>query len=126
LVRETLAALSVLGIRLALDDFGTGFSGINHLRHFTVDILKIDRQYTQAMISGDRERMLVQTIVALSQALDLELTFEGMETREQLDIARAMGASFVQGYYISPPLPLDAVADFIADNHTPTKIALAS
>ncbi len=125
LVQETLTSLRSLGIRIALDDFGTGFSGINHLRHFTIDILKIDRQYTQAMVSSDRERMLVQTIVTLSKALDLDITFEGVETHEQLNAASTMGGSSIQGYYASRPLQVEAVPGFIAANHRPAHIAMA-
>ncbi len=125
LVRETLDGLRELGIRIALDDFGSGFSGINHLRQFTVDILKIDRQYTQAMIAGGRENMLVQTIVALSKALDLEITFEGIETREQLETAAGMGASFVQGYYISRPLLAEAAAVFVTRHQGRKELAMA-
>lgn len=116
LVQETLTSLRNLGIRVALDDFGTGFSGINHLRHFTIDILKIDRQYTQAMVGSHRERMLVQTIVALSKALDLKITFEGVETHEQLMAASALGGSCIQGYYASRPLHVEAIPEFLANS----------
>ena len=126
LVQEILAGLRELGVRIALDDFGTGFSGINHLRHFTIDILKIDRQYSQAMVGDDRERMLVQTIAVLSKALDLKLTFEGIETREQLEAASALGASSIQGYYISRPLLVDSVLDFIADHKMKSDLAMVS
>ena len=125
MVQETLTSFRKLGIRIALDDFGSGFSGINHLRHFTIDILKIDRQYTQAMVSSDRERMLVQTIVNLSKALDLTITFEGIETREQLIAASALGGSFIQGYYASRPMPVEVVKEFIANNRKQTCVALA-
>ena len=121
LVRDTLAGLRNLGIRIALDDFGTGFSGINHLRHFTIDILKIDRQYTQAMVSSEREHLLVKTIAALAKALGLKMTFEGIETREQFDVASDLGGSFVQGYYASRPMPPDAIPDFIATNRHHTR-----
>lgn len=113
MVREALAKLRMLGVRIALDDFGTGFSGINHLRHFAVDILKIDRQYTQAMLGSDREHMLVQTIVNLARALDLNVTFEGVERREELEAAADMGATYIQGYYSSPPLSADGAKAFI-------------
>ena len=125
LVRRTLADLRQLGIRIALDDFGTGFSGINHLRHFTIDILKIDRQYTQAMVSSDREHLLVQTIAALAKALGLTMTFEGIETKEQFDVASALGSSFIQGYYASRPLPPEAIPDFIAASRRQRRVALA-
>ncbi len=125
LVQETLTSLRNLGIRIALDDFGTGFSGINHLRHFTIDILKIDRQYTQAMVSSDRERMLVQTIVTLSEALDLKVTFEGVETHEQLVAASAMGGSFIQGYFVSRPLQPESVPAFINSNGRQARMAMA-
>ncbi|MGI9491178.1 MAG: putative bifunctional diguanylate cyclase/phosphodiesterase [Geminicoccaceae bacterium] len=125
LVRKSLTSLRNLGIRIALDDFGTGFSGINHLRHFTIDILKIDRQYTQAMVSSDRERMLVQTIVALSKALDLRITFEGVETHEQLMAAAALGGSSIQGYYASRPLHVQAVREFLAGSGRQVHMAIA-
>ncbi len=125
LVHSSLTSLRALGIRIALDDFGTGFSGINHLRHFTIDILKIDRQYTQAMVSSEREHLLVKTIAALAKALGLKMTFEGIETREQVDLALAMGGSFIQGYYAARPLAPEAVPDFIATNRGYARVAMA-
>ncbi|WP_404864223.1 putative bifunctional diguanylate cyclase/phosphodiesterase [Georhizobium sp. MAB10] len=115
LVRGSLSRLRALGVKLALDDFGTGFSSISHLRCFPLDTLKIDRSFTESMLTDEREAELVGVIMKLSQAFDISTTVEGVETESQLEFIRKAGAGDVQGFLFSRPVPVDQVPSVIAE-----------
>ncbi len=109
-VVEQLKELKTLGIRLSIDDFGTGDSAIAYLRDLPVDVLKIDRSYVSGLVDNEKDEALVSAMVALGQRLSLEVIAEGVETREQLAVLRAMNCDAFQGYLISRPVTAAAFA----------------
>ena len=101
-----LAALNALkreGVRFALDDFGKGYSSLSYLQSFPLDAIKIDRSFIDAMATQPRTREIVSLIVAMGKCLGIPTTAEGIETLEQLELARAAGCDALQGYYFSKP-----------------------
>jgi diguanylate cyclase (GGDEF)-like protein len=94
LVRE----LRALGVSVAVDDFGTGYSSLRYLRRFSADVIKIDKEFVQAMPSERRTVALVHSIVDMADALNLRLVAEGIETMAQLEAVRAVGCSLGQGF----------------------------
>lgn len=102
---HTLAELKKLGVRIMLDDFGVGYSSLNHLRHFPVDGLKIDRQFIQRSLESVRDSKIMRSIILLAHALDLHLVAEGVETEEQLALLKEMECYNVQGFYFTHALP---------------------
>jgi diguanylate cyclase (GGDEF)-like protein len=109
-VRAGLEQLRAMGARVALDDFGVGFSSISHLREFPIDRLKIDRSFTTAILEGARDRELVDVILKLGRAFDIETTVEGVENEEQMNLIRELGAGDVQGFLIARPMAVDRLA----------------
>jgi EAL domain-containing protein (putative c-di-GMP-specific phosphodiesterase class I) len=105
---ELLHKLKALGLALSIDDFGTGYSSFSYLRHFPIDVLKIDRSFVSD-IGEDDEAAIVVSIIALAHNLKLRVIAEGVETESQVDYLRRHGCDEMQGYYFSPPLP---AADF--------------
>ncbi len=101
----TLNRLRKLGVRLAMDDFGTGYSSLSHLRHFQIDILKIDRSFVRDLASDADAAAIVAAIVALGSALKLAVVAEGVETEQQLAALRGYNCNLVQGYLFSRPVP---------------------
>jgi EAL domain-containing protein (putative c-di-GMP-specific phosphodiesterase class I) len=99
-----LRELKELGLRLAIDDFGTGYSSLGYLRHFPVDVLKIDRAFVDDIAEGTEQSAVARAIIGLSDALHLTTVAEGIETAGQLSLLRALGCELGQGYYFSPPL----------------------
>jgi diguanylate cyclase (GGDEF)-like protein len=105
LATVTLLELRRLGIGVHLDDFGTGYSSLGYLQRFPIDTLKIDRSFVSSPASpGVRNPEILQTIASLAKSLALETTAEGIETIEQLECLRSLGATYGQGYYFSRPL----------------------
>ena len=102
---STLRELKNLGVRIEIDDFGTGYSSLAYLRRFPVDALKIDRAFTRDMTSNSEDAAIVAGIIALAHSLRLQVVAEGVETQAQRDLLIALGCDFMQGYYLSEPLP---------------------
>jgi len=102
---EKLRELKRLGLRLAIDDFGTGYSSLGYLRHFPVDVLKIDKAFVDDIVGGTEQSAVARAIIGLSDALHLTTVAEGIETAGQLGLLRSLGCELGQGYYFSPPLP---------------------
>ena len=92
------------GFILEMDDFGSGYSSLNMLTTFPIDILKIDKAFLDNEdITG--ENNIVRFIVYMANGLKLTTVCEGVETKEQLEALKEMGADYMQGYYFSKPLP---------------------
>lgn len=111
---RTLHQLRDLGAALALDDFGTGYSSLNYLRRFPLDTLKIDKSFVQNAMQNDSDGAIVQAIIALAHALQLNVTAEGVETQAQLDYVKERDCHEVQGYYFSKPVEARSLAEMLA------------
>ena len=112
---EKLNELKKSGLRLSIDDFGTGYSSLSYLQRLPVDTLKIDRSFVSAMDDPGESDEIVRTIMALADALKLDVIAEGVENVQQLTILRRLGCQFGQGYLFAPPLPLEAVEKMFSE-----------
>jgi EAL domain-containing protein (putative c-di-GMP-specific phosphodiesterase class I) len=104
--------LHAKGVHIAIDDFGTGYSSLGYLRRIPVDTIKIDRSFIANIDRSEQDATIVTAIIAMAHALDLEVTAEGVERREQLDVLSRLGCDAVQGYYLARPL---AAADICGE-----------
>ena len=104
-VLAQLEGLKALGLRIAVDDFGTGYSSLSHLRHFPIDILKIDKSFVDGIDRDPDKAKLVHGIINLGESLLLDVIAEGIEQPGQADQFRGMRLSLAQGFLFSPPLP---------------------
>ncbi|SQJ40012.1 rtn protein [Salmonella enterica] len=94
------------GFEIAVDDFGTGHSALIYLERFTLDYLKIDRGFIQAIGTETVTSPVLDTVLTLSRRLNMLTVAEGVETPEQARWLRDHGVNYLQGYWISRPLPL--------------------
>jgi diguanylate cyclase (GGDEF)-like protein/PAS domain S-box-containing protein len=108
-----LRALKRLGVRIAIDDFGTGFSSLSYLSRFPVDVLKIDKDFIDAVDGGGERAELARTIVGLGRSLRVATIAEGIERQQQCQALRDMGCEFGQGYLFSRPLPATGVTELL-------------
>ena len=111
---DTLAALKGLGVRVVLDDFGTGYSSLAYLKQFPIDVLKIDRSFVVGLGAEGHGAAIVSAIVALADALEIEVIAEGVETPDQLAHLRRLGTACAQGFLFSRPLEPLAIASLLA------------
>jgi diguanylate cyclase (GGDEF)-like protein/PAS domain S-box-containing protein len=117
-----LGELKELGVLLALDDFGTGYSSLNYLHRFPVDILKMDKSFTDALGQG-RNALLTEAIVGLSKVLDLEQIAEGIEHRAQADRLLELGCALGQGFLFSRAVPIEQALELLTAARTPASSA---
>jgi EAL domain-containing protein (putative c-di-GMP-specific phosphodiesterase class I) len=103
---------------VAVDDFGTGYSSLRYLRRFDTDIVKIDREFVQAVACEPRTATLVKSVVDMATALRLATVAEGIETNEQLRRIQELGCVFGQGYLFSRPVEASVIADLLTSGHT--------
>ena len=109
---KTLEQMHELKLHLYIDDFGTGHSNLGQLRRLPIDAVKIDKSFIDNILSNDDDAEIVTAIINLAHALKLRVVSEGIETKAQLSLLRALGCDEIQGYLISKPLLPDQVQRF--------------
>ena len=115
---KVLHELRAMGVRISMDDFGTGYSSLSYLRSFPFDKIKIDRSFMRDLTGRGDSQAIIKAVIGLGQSLGMSTTAEGVETEEQLEMVRAHGASEVQGFLFSPPLPSAALANLLHSEAT--------
>lgn len=93
-----------LGLIDMIDDFGTGYSSLSYLRHFPLDLLKIDKSFVDDLPRDNDSSAITKAVVALAKSLGLATIAEGIETEAQLHYLRDIGCDYAQGYHFSKPL----------------------
>lgn len=116
---EKLNHLRSLGFEIAIDDFGTGYSSLNYLKNLPVDTLKIDRTFVND-IGSESGNAIINAIVSMAQALNLNLVAEGIETISQVNHLRELKCTSAQGYLISKPLRIEDLVALCEQNHSLT------
>lgn len=112
---DTLNGLRSLGVNLSVDDFGTGHAALAYLIRLPVQTIKIDRSFVQALSKEPaKASSVVQSIVTLARALELDVIVEGIESGEQLEEVRRLGCRLAQGYLWSRPLPPEHIPGWLA------------
>jgi diguanylate cyclase (GGDEF)-like protein len=101
--------LKSIGIELALDDFGTGYSSLSYLTAFPFDKIKIDKSFIRNLTHLPRSSAIISSIVTLARGLDMSVTAEGVETREEYERLKALGVNFAQGYLFGRPQPIERI-----------------
>ncbi|MFZ4809928.1 MAG: putative bifunctional diguanylate cyclase/phosphodiesterase [Ilumatobacteraceae bacterium] len=123
-VAEELVRLRQLGVRIALDDFGTGYSSLSYVQRLPLDIIKIDREFVQAL-DHPRDRALTRTIVAMANNLGLETIGEGIEDQRHAETLGVMGCTYVQGFLFSRPLEAAAMRRVLYEQRVGLDVAAA-
>ena len=106
---SSLQRLRDMGVKIAIDDFGTGYSSLAYLRRFPLDTLKIDIAFIREVTSNPQDAAIARTIIELAHSLNLRAVAEGVETAAQLAFLKEAGCDQIQGYWVSQPLPLEAL-----------------
>lgn len=99
--------LKKMGITISIDDFGTGYSSLSYLKQFPIDALKIDRSFIQNISKEETGIAMVEAIIKVAHALNLDVVAEGVEEERELQILKDHSCEFVQGYYFSKPLNVE-------------------
>jgi EAL domain-containing protein (putative c-di-GMP-specific phosphodiesterase class I) len=108
-----LEQLGERGIALAIDDFGTGYSSLNHLKRLPVDVLKIDRSFVSRMEVDENDAVIVRSTIELAHNLGLHVVAEGVESQETLVHLAELSCDTAQGFHLSPPVPAEAMTEWL-------------
>ena len=113
---DTILRLRERGHLIHIDDFGTGYSSLSYLHSLSIDAIKIDRSFTQAVGTQAITVGILPQILSMADALNLQVIVEGIETSEQ---ARYFSGSdrqaLAQGWLFSRPVPADIFLRALAD-----------
>ena len=115
--KANLEALQEYGISFSLDDFGTGHSNLNYIVEMPVEIVKFDRDMTNAFFVEEKARVIMETAINMIHDMGLKVVVEGIETREQFEKMKELGVDYIQGFFFSRPVPQDEFYDFIKKNN---------
>ncbi len=110
-VIESLDILKSLGIRLSLDDFGSAYNSFRQLTEYSFDEFKLDKYYVQQCDVSSKCNTILESALLISKTFGIPLILEGMETEDQFEHAKSLGAKFAQGYLFGKPLPLSHQKD---------------
>lgn len=99
-----IASIRQSGVRIALDDFGTGYSSLSYISRYPIDTIKIDKSFIDEICTRQSTCAIVNLIMGLGKALDLNIIAEGVENSEQAERLTAIGCVAIQGYLLSKPL----------------------
>lgn len=111
---ETLTRLSLLGFLLSIDDFGTGYSSLVQVANLPFGELKLDLGFVQEVGRSAKADAILRSTITLGRSLGMEVVAEGVETSDQLDRLRAMGAELMQGYLFGRPMPAKQLEAWLA------------
>ena len=106
-MKKILGDIKKLGVKVALDDFGTGYSSLNHIREMPIDIIKIDRCFIEHLGEDDFPNSFVKMVRELANTIGVTVCVEGVETKEQYMLIKAMGIENIQGYFFDRPMAIE-------------------
>lgn len=111
---NVLDKLNKAGAQVVIDDFGTWYLSFNRTKRLPINVIKLDNSLIKNMIRNERDAQVVQSILALADALDLEVVAEGVETEEMADYLEHLGCGSGQGYFFAKPLSSEDVISYIS------------
>lgn len=111
-VNTQLNAFKDAGIKIALDDFGTGYSSLSYLKQYDIDFIKIDQVFVKNLTPASEDMVLCEAIIMMAHKLNMRVVAEGVETAEQMQLLKAAGCDFAQGYYFAKPMTLEELLTY--------------
>lgn len=111
-ILEVARRIKESGFILSMDDFGTGYSSLSLLKDLPVDIIKLDKEFFQKLLS-DREKIIIANVIHLARELDIQVISEGIETAEHEMFLTEIGCNLAQGYRYGRPAPIGEYEDIL-------------
>jgi EAL domain-containing protein (putative c-di-GMP-specific phosphodiesterase class I) len=109
-VRDALRVLRQTGVRVAVDDFGTGYASLRYVKHFPMDVIKIDKEFVRGLPLNIENAAITNAIVSLAHSLNLTVVAEGVENEAEAEFLRDLRCRIVQGFLHARPMPPEKFA----------------
>lgn len=120
LANKVLECLKNFNVKVSVDDFGTGFSSLSYLYKLPIDKLKIDQSFVADLDNNARAEVIISTITAVATKLSMKVIAEGIEDEFQLNRLRELNCHYGQGFFVSKPLNMKAMVDYL-NNHSSSR-----
>jgi EAL domain-containing protein (putative c-di-GMP-specific phosphodiesterase class I) len=114
-VRDALRKIRQWGVSVAVDDFGTGYASLRYVKHFPMDVIKIDKEFVRGLPLSSENAAITNAIAAIAHSLNLTVVAEGVETEAEAEFLRDLRCPVVQGYLHARPMPPAAFAEWRHD-----------
>lgn len=124
IIEIVMQQLKDLGVELILNNFGSGYSGISKILELPVDTLKFERMFMWQLETNPKSEPIVECLIKAADKLGKRLIAEGVETQHQLDILAKFGCTYQQGYYYSPTIPQELLANVLGKSMEETRTVL--
>ena len=105
--------LRKIGVRFSMDDFGTGYSSLSSLKKLPLDQIKIDQSFVRDISIDQDDTIIVETIIAMANKLNMEVIAEGVETEAQRAFLEQHDCQLFQGYLFSKPVPIEQFEELL-------------
>lgn len=112
---NNMQKLIAYGVSFSLDDFGTGQSNLNYIVEMPVNIVKFDRTMINSYFENGKAKYVMDAAMHMIHGMGHEIVAEGIETKEQFEIMKSLGISYIQGYYFSRPIPEQQFLKYISE-----------
>lgn len=123
LALQTLSQFRESGFRISVDDFGSGYSSLSYLKDLPAHEIKIDKSLISGMIGSERSESVVRKTIDMCHDLGFRVVAEGVETQEMMDNLVMLNCDQIQGYLLTPPLPLHRLIEWLKDQDTIRRFA---
>lgn len=114
-LKQHLDAISSHGIKIAVDDFGTGYSGLDFIRQYPFQFVKIDRVFIKSLYDDSNVIPLLESMLIIANNLNMKVIVEGVEEQYQLQILQRIGFTYIQGFYFAKPLPDAELLSYLSE-----------
>ena len=106
-ILRTVEALHKVGFTILMDDFGSGYSSLNVLKNVQLDVLKIDMKFMSKGGEDKRGSKIIEAVIKMAESLKMPVIAEGVEEKHQVEMLKALGCDYIQGFYFSKPMPME-------------------
>ena len=110
---RALNSLHSTGIPLSIDDFGSGYSSLSYIKQLPASEIKIDQSLITELLTQTDDRLIVRTTIDMCHSLGYLVVAEGVEDDETLELLEKMGCDMIQGFVLTPPLPIDKLVTWV-------------
>lgn len=106
-VFKAINELRANGFKVSVDDFGSGYSNLNQIAGIPADTIKLDRAFASKGLKSEKGKKVVKALIQMLHDIEYSVVFEGIETKEERDLAYSFGCDVIQGYFYSRPVPVN-------------------
>lgn len=106
--KAALEALNKLGCKIIVDDYGMSYSPLKNVQELPIDMIKVHRSFIRNVTESEQDQSVINTLIALGQAMKITIIGEGVEEPEQADFLKSAGCDYAQGFLLGRPMnPID-------------------